>query len=37
LFREECDTIQTGSVNYCNSSYFMVVFKDKEGNARFLV
>jgi uncharacterized protein (TIGR00369 family) len=30
--RVEAENIQTGQVNHCNSSYFTMVAKDKEGN-----
>jgi acyl-CoA hydrolase len=33
--RVESENIQTGSINHCNSSYFTMVSKDKDGtNAR---
>jgi uncharacterized protein (TIGR00369 family) len=30
--RVEAENIQTGRINHCNSSYFTMVSKDKEGN-----
>lgn len=30
--RVEAENIQTGKINHCNSSYFTMVSKDKEGN-----
>ncbi|MNL47482.1 putative acyl-CoA thioester hydrolase [compost metagenome] len=31
--RVEAENIQTGAVKHCNSSYFTMVAKDKEGNS----